>query len=470
MSFALLTAVLAARSVQATSAMLVPQAPPCTIAVRDESLVVMNGPQVVGRLPLEPARLPTQPGVEAPSVGVIATSDPTLLFVGIREDWTVRGAAGLGELFEVRCPGKPAPASIRVALTAMGVDFGTAMGLPDGRFVVGGWGGLRILELDLRPEAPPEAIARLTPLTTAPTYPAGACWSATDDKPAPGADVPDLRAGLHASELPFLRGGACGYEGDMTMAPHVLDLARGIYRKRVEISDVIAHDDAIVVAAGSCSRLDAGVWVSRGEVVGQLGSASSSAQDLTSWTRHPIGTGLPIARLAHLPGDGGGRWFALSAVCSTGADRAGGDLYTSTDLETWTKVEADLGLANDGSVRGLGATDLRALDGVLLVAAREVRGGVEKTRWVSSRDATTFANAAAPRPRAAAPGVEAVALLRDRLGVDAVFGTSLDLARKVALAWTSDGLFAAPLGETARPPAPKDMAWTRILPWRGGSD
>lgn len=457
MSFALLTAALAAHAAVA----LVPQAPPCTVALRDERLVVLRGAQITATLALAPAQLPIQPGVEAPSLGVITTADPGRFFVGIREDWTVRGAAGLGDLFEVRCAGEAAPSdTIRVALSAKGVDFGTSRTLADGRVVVGGWGGLRVLDLDLRAAPSPGSggasgaittgTPRLTPLTTAPTFKAGACWSATEDKPAEGADVPDLRAGLHGPELPFLRGGACGYEGDMTMAPHVLDVSRGVYRKRVAISDLVTTEGAVVAAAGSCTRLDAGIWVS---------------PDLVTWTRHLLGTGLPVARLARLDDHGRERWYALTAICPTGADRAGGDLYASDDLVAWTKVDADLGRASDGAVRGLGASELRAVDGVLFVGVREERGGVAKTRWVSSRDGLAFTTSAAPRPPAPT-GLEG--LLAARLGVDAVFGSALDLTRKVALAWTNDGLLSTPLEGAARPP--KDATWTRILPWRGGSD
>jgi len=441
-----------------------PQPPTCGVAVRDEALVVLMGKEVVARLPLEPAQLPIQPGVESPSVGVIATADPGRFFVGIREDWNVRGAAGLGELFEVRCTGKPNDnAVIRLALREKGVDFGTSIRVPDGRVVVGGWGGLRVLELEPRPDVTPAA--RLTPLTTAPSYRAPACWSATEDKPAPGADVPDPSAGLHGSEVPFLRGGACGYEGDMTMAPHVLDLDRGVYRKRVEVSDVVTTGSAVVVAAGGCARLDAGLWVSP-DPSPCVARAPGDVTTCEGWTRRVIGAGVPMRRLARLEGAGGTRWFALSAICPTGADRAGGDLYTSADLETWTRVEADLPIARDGAVRGLGGSDLREVDGTLFLGVDEGGGGVKRTVWVSSQDGVSFAKANAPRARPAAPVDEA---LKRRLGVDSVHGSALDPGRRLAFAWTNDGLFATPI-DPAGSLAVGAATWTRILPWRGGSD
>lgn len=328
------------------------------------------------------------------------------LYAAMPEDWqSVHQPVGLGRLYAVTCGRDPA---IARAVEIPGVDFGHARTLPDGRWVVGGWGGLRIFDADTK---------RLVPLT-GPSPLAAPCWSATEGRTAPVADVPEGRGEALASgaEVPFLRGGACGYEGAMEMQPHALDLGRGVVRRRVAIGALALDGDRVFVTEADmgCRKESAGVmWT----------SDDGARFTLERVVNDSAATG--IERLVRLPD---GPWLARTAICRG----RGGEVFMSADRRQWKRV---FGLADDQKTgEDLGVVEL-FVDGDRAFAATNQKQG-SLTWWVS-RDGATWA----PAGRRVSPPALSQALAAT-LGVAAITG----LAEAPSASWaaTSDGLFRKP--------------------------
>ncbi len=403
----------------------VPAGPPagCRIAVEDGHLVVRSQGREV-RHELAGDELPASPGELGPP-RVTALMHPRgegLVFAALRERWDLGVAPlGLGRLYEIRCGAEP---SLTVAMVAPGLDFGRVAVARDGRWVVGGWGGLRVLDPVRR---------RLTPLTSPPPYPAPRCWSAEEDQPARAADVPLVGdegvavspPGAGDEEIAFIRGGPCGYEAEMETTRHALLIDRGVVRSKRHVGAFAIADDGQMLVGdggGSCAESSGGaLWRSAdGErwqrlIVKDKGRAGIAA----------------LARIA------GGPTVALTGICKAGGAVTGGELFVSDDLARWDPVSAvDEG---GGRIGALFAEGERAFIAV------EQDGA---TRWLASRDGRSWQ---ASGPRRVPPVAGAAALART-LAVEAVLGVRDE--RGQSFAWTSDGLFE------------KDAAgrWARIFP------
>ena len=345
----------------------------------------------------------------------VLTTPGGSVYAAIPEDWDgVHKPVGLGRLYALTCGPKPA---ITRAVEAPGVDFGHALTLPDGRWVVGGWGGLRVFDGDSK---------RLVPLTSPPPLSAP-CWTATDDRPAPAADVPEGAGELvMGGEVPFRRGGACGYEGAMEMRNHALDLGRGTVRRRVAIAAfALDGDRALVTEAGvGCRKESAGVmWTSRD---GQSFTLESVVKDAAA-------TG--IERLVRLPG---GTWLAQTTPCQG----RGGDVFASPDLVGWRRVFAVPDEVRTGGNVGV--------VGLFVDGGRAFAATNEKTAtltWSVSGDGERWR----PAGRKVIPPV-IPQTLAPLLGVARIHG--LAEAPSASWAWTSDGLFRKP----------EDGSWSRVFP------
>jgi len=413
------------------------QAPPlpmvapagCSVeATANELVVKSNG--VEARYPFSERELPFAPGESGPPkvTTLPLPGGKDALLASLRETWDGVAPAGLGFLYAVTCGQAPA---IRVALTAPGIDFGRVAIARDGRWIVGGWGGLRVLD--------PNTL-RLTPLTSPPAYQAPTCWTAEESKPARAADVPLVgadglaRSGTEgAEELRFLRGGACGYEAEMTSTRHALVLDRGIVRRVVDVSSFARADDGLLLVgdgAGPCARQSAGVvW---------------SSADATTWT--PIAVrdkgSAGIARIARLPRD---LWLAITAICETGGGRVGGDLFGSMDLTSWEPIAAIPDGSSDVMSGGAGLTELIVEGERAYIAVEQAKA----LRWFESTDGRSW-RASAKRSVRAVPQT-----LAATLGVERINGIAE--TPEGTYAWTSDGLFMRSNADT---PA----AWTRVFP------
>jgi len=391
-----------------------------------ELVVTSNG--AVARYPLGEREVPFAPGASGPprvtTLPLPGAKD--LLLASLRETWDGVAPAGLGHLYEVTCGTTPA---IRLALEAPGIDFGRIVLARDGRWIVGGWGGLRVLDPNTK---------RLTPLTTPPSY-AAPCWTAEDGKPARAADVPLVGDdGVTRSdevgpeEIRFMRAGACGYEAEITATRHALVLDRGIVRRIAAVSTLAVSDDGRILVgdgAGPCARQSPGTLY-------------ASTDDAT-WTALKVRKN-GIAGIAHIARFND-EWLALTATCENGGGLAGGDLLASSDLVEWTPVAAVPVGFSDVVASGAGIAELVIERDRVHVAA--VQGKV--LHWFDSSDARDF-RPSATRTVRAVPQALAKTLL-----VEAVLGLA-DTAT-TSYAWTSDGLFAKTKADPAAP-------WTRIFP------
>lgn len=400
-------------------------------AAEDSTLVVKTrGGEVTRVLTMD--ELPSTPaGPEPRPVTMIASpADDGTIFAAIPEPWDSGLApAGIGYLYRVTCAGAPL---IEVHMVAAGVDFGRVAIARDGRWVVGGWGGLRVLDPVAR---------RLTPLTSPPPYRGPRCWSAEEDRPAPAADVPLVGAqgfvlptgAPPEEEIAFFRGGACGYEGEMVGARHALLIDRGVIRPMKAIRAVaVAGDGRLLVGdgGGSCEEATPGtLWSSR---------------DGERWTAHTLQDDMRggIAQLARI---GDGPWLAVTSICASGAGASGGDLYRSEDLARWERMAPVPEGFSDAINRGAGVIALEVEDGRAYIAVTSGR----TERWFESDDGTSWRET---RRRTLRRAPQALA---GALGVETIFGVAN--GPEANLAWTSDGLFRKPRGAG---PAP----WSRIFP------
>lgn len=405
--------------------------PGCEVRVTATHLLVKSQ-GVESSLALGEDELPSSPGHAGPPRLTVLPEPGAAdrLLVGVRDHWDGVAPAGVGRLYEVTCGPSP---RVRVALVAPGLDFGRVALLADGRWVVGGWGGLRVLDPVTR---------RLTPLTAPPPFEAPRCWSAADDRPAPAADVPvvdDSGVARPGSEVHFDRVGACGYEAEMIGARLALDVNRGVVRSVREVATFARGDDGRMLAgdgAGSCD--------------GQTPGAAWSSSDGVTWTPLAIRQGPGgIARLTRLPPRDGrpGTWLALTAICGGGGAVTGGDVYASADLDRWDLVLGEPPApAAPALDRGAGVVDLLEHDGRAYALIAD--GADKKEHWFRSIDGRTWDKARRPPM---SDTREARGKLAAVLGVSEVHG--LSEAGEPAFAWTSDGLFQGVGG-----------SWTRIFP------
>lgn len=385
----------------------------CRIEATALELVVTSGDKDA-RWPLAEADLPVAMGGASPQLTTVTVPGKNVVLASFRETWSAGAPRGIGKLYAVTCGAEP---TIELAVNAPGVDFGHITIARDGRWIVGGWGGLRVLDPVTR---------RVTPLTAPAPIADPSCWAARDGKTAPVADVPlvddDGVATTNATgdeEILFVRSAACGYEGDLTNTRHALLIDRGIVRRVAAIATAFMTDHELVVGDGygPCAAQTAGTLWSRT-------GPGWTATRVTDKGR------AGIARVAKL----GDRWLALTAVCDNGGNRVGGDLFTSPDFVRWDHVAA-VPEGTDPAIVGGAITELVVADGVAYVAAGAPRA------WWSSRDAIEWKPAATrnvARPSQALAKTLHVALV---LGSDA------------GLAWTDDGLFEK-----------QGDAWQRVFP------
>jgi len=400
----------------------------CRVDATLTELVVKSG-GTEARYPWTEREVPFAPGESGPPqvTTLPLPGGKDLLLASVRESWSGVAPAGLGYLYEVTCGAAPA---IRVALTAPGVDFGRVAIARDGRWIVGGWGGLRVLD--------PNTL-RLTPLTSPAPYPVPACWTAEEGKPARAADVPVVGGdGIARSptegpeEIRFTRGGACGYEAEMTTTAHALLLDRGIVRRIASVTTLAFTDEGHLLVgdgAGPCEQ--------------QSASTLWESADGATWRAVALRDkgAAGIARVVHLPGR---LWLALTAICDTGGGAVGGDLLASNDLATWEPLAA-LPEGFNMTVSGGGGIVELLVDGERAYLASE-QGKV--LRWFESSDGREWQPSAKRQVRVAQG-------LAKTLGVGAINGLTDSAAARYA--WTSDGLFMKPKAEDATP-------WTRIFP------
>lgn len=402
--------------------------PGCRVtATANELVVTSSGVDV--RYPLSEREIPFAPGAAGPPpvTTLPLPGGKDVLLASLRETWDGTAPAGLGYLYQVTCG--PAPA-IRVALTAPGIDFGRVAIARDGRWIVGGWGGLKVLD--------PNTL-RLTPLTSPPGYEAPGCWSAEADKPARAADVPLVGDdGVATSgadgpeEIRFARGGACGYEAELTATRHALLLDRGVVRRIASIATVALDVDGhLLVGDGD------------GPCEGQTANALWTSPDGVSWSQLALrdkGAG-GIARVVRLPD---GPWLALTAICQTGGGSVGGDLFGGSDLVSWEPIAAIPEGFSDVMSGGAGLAELVVAGERAYVAALQGK----ELRWFESSDGSAWR----------ATGKRAVRVsqaLAGTLGVERING--LMDGPTASYAWTSDGLFSRPKNGGEAP-------WARIFP------
>lgn len=398
-------------------------------ATSTELIVKSHGTEA--RLALAEDEVPGAPGHGGPPA-ITLLPEPGAserVLVALRDHWRGVAPTGVGRLYEITCGERP---SARVALVAPGLDLGRVAILTDGRWVVGGWGGLRVLDPIAR---------RLTPLTDPPPFVAPRCWSATAERPARAADVPivdDSGIARADREVVFERLGACGYEAELTASRFALDVHRGILREVRAVPAFLRTGDGRLLVgdgAGACEGQTPGAaWLSdRGD----------------AWSLLPIHQGAGgIARLVELP-PGDGRdvtWLALTAICEGGGATKGGDLFASRDLLHWERVLAEpLPPATPKLDRGAGVVELVIHQGL---AYARIDDNTE--HWFRSADGRTWDRARRPpRPDDRAARDK----LAGALGVGEVYG--LLESTGATFAWTSDGLFR-------RAEAAPD--WARIFP------
>ncbi len=400
-----------------------PARPPrdCRIEVSSSALELIgtsNGSQT--RWPLAEADVPSALGGSAPRLTTAPVPGTNVVLAAFNETWSGPAPLGIGKLYALTCGDEP---TIELAVSAPGVDFGRIVIARDGRWIVGGWGGLRVLDPKTR---------RVTPLTAPPPIDDPTCWTQRDGKTAAVADVPLVDDDGVATtnpdgdeEIPFVRLAACGYEAELTSTRHALLIDRGVVRRIVSVAAVLMTDHELVVGDGHgpCQAQTAGtIWT----------RAASAWAPTRVTDRGRAG----IARIAKL----GDQWLALTAVCDNGGNKVGGDLYASADFVRWERVPALPEGTNPG-VAGGGIGELIVADGRAYVAAGAPASGAARQSWWSSADAVDWKPAAArnvPKPSQA---------LAKTLGVATILGTSQ------ALAWTDDGLFEK-----------RDGAWLRVFP------
>lgn len=393
--------------------------------------LIVKSQGVEARLALGDDEVPSSPGRRGPPAITVLPEPGSAdrLLVALRDHWRGVAPTGVGRLYEVTCGQTP---GIRVALVAPGLDLGRVAILGDGRWVVGGWGGLRVLDPIAR---------RLTPLTSPPPFEAPRCWSAEDGRPAPAADVPivdDSGVARAEREVLFERVGACGYEAEVVGGRLALDVHRGVVREVRAIATLLRTDDG---------RLVVGDGV--GECESQTPGAAWISNEQGGWAQLPIRQGGGgIARLVQLPARDGraASWLALTAICAHGGAVRGGDILASSDLSRW-----DLALgeppppASPALDRGAGVVDLVVHQGL---AYARIDDSTE--HWFRSVDGRTWDRARRPPVPDARAARQALA---SELGVGEVHG--LLEAEGTRLAWTSDGLFSR-AGDVS--------TWARIFP------
>ncbi len=391
------------------------KAPPgCRIEVSPSALeLVATSNGKVTRWPLAEADVPSAPGV-APQLTTAPVPGTNVVLASFREFWSGSAPRGIGKLYALTCGAEP---TIALAVNAPGVDFGRIAIARDGRWVVGGWGGLRVLDPTTR---------RLTPLTSPPKVDDPTCWAAQSGASARVADVPLVDGdGVMTStstgeeEIAFERFAACGYEGELIGARKALLIDRGIVRRVAPVATALVTDDVLVVGDGhgACSAQTAGTLWSR-------------TANVWTTTRVTDRGRAGIAQIAKL----GDQWLALTAVCDNGGNRVGGDLFTSPDFVHWERVAAVPEGTNPKLVGG-GIEALVVADGVAYIAAGAPRS------WWSSGDALEW------KPSAARNTARPPQALAKALGVSAILGTS------GLYTWTDDGLFEQRGG-----------TWRRVFP------
>jgi len=423
----------------------------CKVSATETQLVV-NSAGTEARLTFGEGELPNAPGQDGPPRLTVlpAPGHGDRLYAAVRDRWDGVAPLGLGHLYEITCGRAP---SVRIAMVAPGLDFGRIALLRDGRWVVGGWGGLRVLDPVGR---------RLTPLTSPPRLLDSRCWSAEEGKPAAAADIPivDEKSGIAVSaaagehELRFARGGACGYEATMLLTPFALAVDRGVVRAVREVRAFAWTGDGGMLVGdggGHCEAQTAGtLWAS---------------PDGERWARLEVrdgGGGIAgLVRLARK--EGAAPWLALTSICQNGGAKVGGDIYLSEDLRYWEKVLGEPPPPATPPVdQGAGVVELRAGDGETyaridgrpdrLEQKAEARRRTLAVHWLKSTDGRTWSQT--PKPTAADKAA-ARRQLAGGLGVSEVFGMSENTTAIVA--WTSDGLFRQLKGKP-------NAAWVRIFP------